>query len=103
MERVPLGGGDTTESGQHEPWRKNYGNGYFQHRWGILLITPPPGSRARRFGWSQDMYECVGVSQGYHGVVGGLGLGSGLAVGWLVGSWRWGKYGFCPTGVGIPL
>ena len=24
-------------------------------------------------------------------------------MGWLVGSWRWGKYGFCPTGVGIPL
>ena len=30
-------------------------------------------------------------------------LGLGLAVGWLVGSWRWGKYGICPTGVGIPL
>ena len=24
-------------------------------------------------------------------------------MGWLVGSWRWGKYGICPTGVGIPL
>ena len=76
-------------------------NGYFPHRWGILLFTPPPGSRARTLGWSQYMHECVGASQGYHGVVSGLGLG--LAVGWLVGSWRWGKYGFCPTGVGIPL
>ena len=47
------------------------------------------------------MHKCVGASQGYHGVVGGLGLG--LAVGWLVSSWRWGKYGICPTGVGIPL
>ena len=28
------------------------GNGYFPHRWGILLFTPPPGSRARRLGWS---------------------------------------------------
>ena len=64
-------------------------NGYFPHRWGILLFTPPPGSRARRLGWSQYMHECVGVSQGYHGVVGGLGLGLGLAMGWLVGSWRW--------------
>ena len=45
------------------------------------------------------MHECVGASQGYHGVVGGLGL----AVGWLVGSWRWGEDGFCLTGVGIPL
>ena len=68
---------------------------------GNLLFTPPPGSRARRLGWSQYMHACVGASQGYHGVVGGLGLG--LAVGWLVGSWRWGKYGTCPTGVGIPL
>ena len=34
-------------------------------------------------------------------LVGGLGLG--LAVGWLVGSWRWGKLAICPTGVGIPL
>ena len=85
-------------------WYLN-GNGYFPHRWGILLFTPPPGSRSRRLGWSQYMHECVGASQGYHGVVGGLGLGLGLglAVGWLVGSWRWGKYGFCPTGVGIPL
>ena len=64
------------------------GNSYFSHRWGILLFTPPPGSRARRLGWSQYMHECVGASQGYHEVVGGLGLG--LAVGWLVGSWRWG-------------
>ena len=79
------------------------GNGYFPHRWGILLFTPPPGSRAKRLGWLQYMHECVGASQGYHGVVGGLGLGLGLAVGWLAGSWRWGKYGFCPTGVGIPL
>ena len=38
------------------------------HRWGILLFTPPPGSRARRLGWSQYMHECVGASQGYHGV-----------------------------------
>ena len=66
------------------------GNGYFPHRWGILLFTSPPGSRARRLGWSQYMHECVGASQGYHGVVGGLGLGLGLAVGWLVGSWRGG-------------
>ena len=51
-------------------------------------------------GLSQYMHECVGASQGYHGVVGGLGLG--LAVGWLVGSWRWGKYVICPPGVGIP-
>ena len=57
------------------------GNGYFQHRSGILLFAPPPGSRARRLGWSQYMHECVGASQGYHGVVGGLGLGLGLAVG----------------------
>ena len=71
-------------------------NGYFPHRWSILLFTPPPGSRARRLGWSQYMHECVGASQGYHGVVGGLGLGLGLAVGWLVGSWRWGKYGYLP-------
>ena len=42
------------------------------------------------------MHECVGASQGYHGVVDGLGLGLGLAVGWLVGSWRWGKYGYLP-------
>ena len=40
------------------------------------------------------MHECVGASQGYHEVVGGLGLG--LAVGWLVGSWRWGKNGHLP-------
>ena len=66
----------------------HFGNGYFSHRWGILLFNPPPGSRARRLGWSQYMHECVGASQGYHGVVGGLGLGLGLAVGWLVGSWR---------------
>ena len=71
-------------------------NSYFPHRWGILLFTPPPGSRARRLGWSQYMHECVGASQGYRGVVGGLGLGLGLAVGWLLGSWRWGKYGFAP-------
>ena len=67
-------------------------NGYFPHRWGILLFTPPPGSRARRLGCSHHMHECVGASQGYYGVAGGLGLGLGLAVGWLVGSWRWGKY-----------
>ena len=71
-------------------------NGYSPHRWGILLFTPPPGSRARRLGWSHYMHECVGVSQGYHGVVGGLGLGLGLVVGWLVGSWRWGKYDYLP-------
>ena len=67
---------------------------YFPHRWGILLFTPPSRSRAKRLGWSQYTRECVGASQGYHGVVGGLGLG--LAVGWLVGSWRWGKYGYLP-------
>ena len=48
------------------------GNGYFPHRWGIPLFTPPPGSRARRLGWSQYMHECVGASQDYHGVVGGF-------------------------------
>ena len=41
---------------------------YFTHRWGILLFTPPPGSRVWRLGWSQYMHECVGASQGYHGV-----------------------------------
>ena len=76
-----------------------YFNGYFPHRWGILLFTPPPGSRARRLGWSQYMHECVGASPGYYGVVGGLGL----AVGWLVGSWRWGKYGYLPHRCGVPV
>ena len=40
----------------------------YPHRWGISLFTPPPGSRVRRLGWSQYMHECVGTSQGYHGV-----------------------------------
>ena len=71
-------------------------------RWGILIFTPPPGSRARRLGWSQYMHECVGASQGYHGVVGGLGLGLGLAVGWLVGSWRWGLPHRCGDSV-VPV
>ena len=31
----------------------------FVHRWGTSLCTPPPGSR---------MHECIGASQGYHGV-----------------------------------
>ena len=69
--------------------------GYLPHRWGILLFTPPPGSRARRLGWSQYMHECVGASQGYRGVVGGLGLG--LVLGGGV------SMAICPTGVGIPL
>ena len=47
---------------------KKVGYGYLPHRWGILLFTPPPGSRARRLGWSQYMHKCVGASQGYHGV-----------------------------------
>ena len=41
---------------------------YFVHRWGTSLFTPPPGSRVRRLGWSQYMHECIGASQGYHGV-----------------------------------
>ena len=41
------------------------------------------------------MHECVGASQGYHGVVGGLGLG--LVLGGGV------SMAICPTGVGIPL
>ena len=53
------------------PLRNIIRNDYLPYRWGILLFTPPPGSRARRLGWSQYMHECVGASQGYHGVVGG--------------------------------
>ena len=86
-------------------------NGYLPHRWGILLFTPPPGSRARRLGWSQYMHECVGASQGYQGVRvrvrfrvrarvswGGWWVLGELPrpVGWLVGSWRWGMYGYLP-------
>ena len=70
-----------------------------------------------RLGWSQYMHECVGASQGYRGVRvrvrvrirvswGGWWVLGVLPrpVGWLVGSWRWGKYMvICPTGVGIPL
>ena len=41
---------------------------YFVHRWGTSLFIPPPGSRVRRLGWSQYMHECIGASQGYHGV-----------------------------------
>ena len=75
------------------------GNGYLPHRWVILLFTPPPGSRARGLGWSQYMHECVGASQGYHGVrvrvrvtwSGWWVLGGGVSM------------VICPTGVGIPL
>ena len=53
------------------------------------------------------MHECVGASQGYHGVRvrvrvrvswGGWWVLGVLPrpVGWLVGSWRWGKYGYLP-------
>ena len=35
---------------------------------GYFFIYPPPGSRVRRLGWSQYMHECIGASQGYHGV-----------------------------------
>ena len=41
-------------------------------------------------GHSTCMSVCVGASQGYHEVVGGLGSGLGLAVEWLVGSWAMG-------------
>ena len=52
-------------------------NSYLPHRWGILLFTPPPGSRTRRLGWSQcRAIMGLGLGLGCHGVVGGF-----LAVG----------------------
>ena len=59
-----------------------------------------------RLGWSQYMHECVGASHGVRVRVrvrvrvswGGwwvLGVVP-RPVGWLVDSWRWGKYGYLP-------
>ena len=78
------------------------------HAGGVFsYLPPPPGSRARRLGWSQYMHECVGASQGCHGVRvrvrvrvrvswGGWWVLGVLPrpVGWLVSSRRWGKYSY---------
>ena len=75
------------------------------HTGGVFSYLP----HHLRLGWSQCMHECVGASQGYHGVTvrvrvrvraswGGWWVLGVLPqpVEWLVGSWRWGKYGYLP-------
>ena len=73
------------------------------HTGGIFSYLP----HHLRLGWSHYMHECVGASQGYHGVRVRVGVrvswGGGWVlgvlprpVGWLVGSWRWGKNGYLP-------
>ena len=76
------------------------------HTGGVFsYLPPPPGSRARRLGWSQYMHECVGTSQGYHGVRVRVKVRVRVRVRVSWGSW-W-VLGvlplICPTGVGIPL
>ena len=39
---------------------------------------------------------CMSVLARRRAIMGWLVGGLGLAVGWLVGSWRWGKYGYLP-------
>ena len=64
----PLHDSHRQEPTNHPTANPNPRYGYFTHRWSILLFTPPPRSRVSRLGWSQYMHECVGASQGYHGV-----------------------------------